>query len=235
MLRNMSDSDAGLSSLAREMSDEQDLTDTMQFAVDAAVRLVGGCDYAGVSIVHKRRTIVTQAASHDVVRTSNDLQHDLGEGPILQALADRQLVSSPHLGLEHRWPHWAPRAHELGLRSMIGLQLYVGDRTYGTMSLYSSHLDAFSAADRDDAFVLAAQAAAAAAASQREEQLEAALGNRLVIGQAQGMLMQRYHLSAEQAFSVLTRASQDANRKLVEICRQLIDEGADTLRDSSPH
>jgi AmiR/NasT family two-component response regulator len=77
--------------------------------------------------------------------------------------------------------------------------------------------------------VLAAQASAAAAASQREEQLEAALGNRLVIGQAQGMLMQRYHLSAEQAFSVLTRASQDANRKLVEICRQLIEEGADLL------
>jgi AmiR/NasT family two-component response regulator len=52
------------------------------------------------------------------------------------------------------------------------------------------------------------------------------MSNRDVIGQAKGILMERHHLTAEQAVGVLARVSQEMNRKLVGIARELTGTGA---------
>jgi AmiR/NasT family two-component response regulator len=55
--------------------------------------------------------------------------------------------------------------------------------------------------------------------------LQAALSTREVIGQAQGILMERERISATQAFDVLRRASQHLNRKLRDVAQDLVDTG----------
>ena len=46
-----------------------------------------------------------------------------------------------------------------------------------------------------------------------------------LIDQAQGILMERFNVTAEQAFTVLTRASQDTKNKLRDVAQRLIDTG----------
>jgi hypothetical protein len=52
--------------------------------------------------------------------------------------------------------------------------------------------------------------------------LAAAVDARKLIGQAQGILMERFALDADQAFAVLRRCSQHLNIKLRDIAQQLI-------------
>ncbi|GAA1740289.1 GAF and ANTAR domain-containing protein [Aeromicrobium alkaliterrae] len=213
----------------RGLSGAGTLEETMEYAVQAATHLIAGCECAEISVVQGKKTFTTVAATSDAVRQSVDLQRDLDEGPILDALGDTEMIYVADLSSDERWPRWGPKTYDLELRSMIGIQLYVGRRTYGTMGFYSENVDGFSPIDRDDAFGFASQVSAAIASVKQTESLEAALANRLVIGQAQGRLMQRYGVTADQAFAVLARTSQDANRKLVEICRDIVTRGPETL------
>ena len=73
--------------------------------------------------------------------------------------------------------------------------------------------------------MFAAHAATAFGAVREKEQLRAALTSRDLIGQAKGMLMERYQIDATAAFSLLARLSQDSNTKLVEIAAQIIEAG----------
>jgi AmiR/NasT family two-component response regulator len=72
--------------------------------------------------------------------------------------------------------------------------------------------------------LLAVHAATALLAAQRQENLWQAVDARKLIGQAQGMLMERFTLDTDQAFAVLLRYSQDRNLKLRTVAEQLIEE-----------
>ena len=63
------------------------------------------------------------------------------------------------------------------------------------------------------------------AATRQIENLETALERRTVIGQATGLVMERFGLTAEVAFEVLRRLSQEHNRKLHDIAVELVSEG----------
>ncbi|MEX5721243.1 ANTAR domain-containing protein [Geodermatophilus maliterrae] len=55
--------------------------------------------------------------------------------------------------------------------------------------------------------------------------LTTALSSRDLIGQAKGILMERYKITAEMAFALLARTSQDTNRKLHEVAASLAQSG----------
>jgi AmiR/NasT family two-component response regulator len=59
------------------------------------------------------------------------------------------------------------------------------------------------------------------------EQLRAGLESRTVIGQAQGILMERERITAEAAFAILRTASQNTNVKLRDIAVRVVDTGED--------
>ena len=71
----------------------------------------------------------------------------------------------------------------------------------------------------------AAHAAIAYAGIRKETQLAEALVRRDLIGQAKGILMERYKISGERAFLVLTRVSQASNRKLFDVADELVRRG----------
>jgi AmiR/NasT family two-component response regulator len=73
--------------------------------------------------------------------------------------------------------------------------------------------------------LFAAHAAVAMAEARQLEHLTRAMATRDVIGQAKGILMERHKLTADQAFGVLTKASQQTNVKLIDVALALTDTG----------
>src|SRR5829696_9556937 len=105
---------------------------------------------------------------------------------------------------------------------MLCLRLFTSTDLVGALNLYSKQIDAF---DDDDAYTgtyLAAQVAVAVAETQASDGLRISALNRTIIGQAQGILMERYKMDTDQAFNVLRRVSQDNNIKLIRVADELV-------------
>ncbi len=146
-----------------------------------------------------------------------------GDGPLFTALTGMQPVLVRDTCNEQRWPAWAAQVRNLGVASILDLPMRVSLRTIGALCLYSSRTDGFSTDDQAVAQILARHAAVALATARHEQSLAKAVDARKLIGQAMGILMERYNLDSDQAFAVLRRYSQDTNTKLNRIAQQLID------------
>jgi GAF domain-containing protein len=205
------------SQLAHDLAAAADEAARLKVAVDAAVSLVGHCDHAGIT-VNDAGGLLTRVGSDDVVRRANELQSELGEGPCLEVLRDQNTLVSADLSRDLRWPLWSKRVcDELEVGSMMSLLIYTDRHSYGALSLYARRGAELGADDVAVAQALAGHLAVIMTAEREIDQLGLALHNRNVIGQAQGVLMERLDISAEQAFDYLRRASSTTNRKLVVV------------------
>ena len=217
---------AQLSAVVRSLQDVEGEQRTLDSAVAAAPDVISGCDAAGVLFV-RRSGFEAVAATHDVARTADALQAETGEGPAMDALRDHETVYSPTLQGHVRWRTWGPRvARELGIQSVVSYRLFTTKDTLGALNLYSCRSDAFDPDDIQNGLALAAHLAVALAAELRDGHLQTALTNRTVIGQAEGMLMERYGLSGDRAFEVLRRISSDLEMKLHQVAKWLVDTGS---------
>jgi GAF domain-containing protein len=221
VLSEASRSISQFSELALELAAAPDEDARLKLGVGAALTLVARCDHAGMTI-NDKRVLVTRAASDEVVQRANALQGELGEGPCLDVMRDQNTVVSTSLEQDQRWPTWAPRVHaELGVGSMMSLLVYTDRVSFGALSLYAREGQRFDADDVAVGEALAAQLAVIMAAERQIDQLGLGMNNRLVIGQAQGILMERLDITADQAFDFLRRASMHTNRKVVEIAQEI--------------
>jgi hypothetical protein len=195
----------------REMAARPDVSTTLEGAVDMGVESVAHCDMAGVSVVDGDR-IRTLAASSHQLRVVDELQFQVREGPCYDALRLHEFVSAHDLSRDERWPRWGARLVETsGLHSVLSYRLFTTERSLDVLNLYAFQPSAFDHDDVLEGHVVSAVAAVVVAASMKESQLERALRTRTVIGQATGMLMERFGLGAEQAFGVMQRISQSHN------------------------
>lgn len=108
---------------------------------------------------------------------------------------------------------------------MLAFQLYVEGDNLGALNLYAGTAGAFDDESEHVGLLFAAHAAIAYAGVRTQFQLQRAIATRELIGQACGILMERYKLSADRAFAVLVRTSQTGNVKLRDVADQLIHTG----------
>jgi transcriptional regulator with GAF, ATPase, and Fis domain len=212
-----------VSEIARRVHAETSVTMTAETVVELAAVLVRGCDAAGVSVI-RRRQVQTVASSDRCVALADAWQVELRQGPCLDALTSLEhQVESRRLWVDTRWPRWAPRmVSELGVESMVSFRLLTGSSLVGALNLYAFDADAFSEADREEGSLLASQAAPALYACDQVENLRVAVAHRAAIGQAQGILMERFGLDPDQAFHVLVRLSRTSNRKLHGLAEEMV-------------
>ena len=214
-----------LAGFAREVQQQSDREGVLRTVVDGGLRIVPGAQEGSITLVTGRRRVRSQAASNPLCERVDAVQEEVGDGPCLETAFEQHTVLVPDLATDPRWPRFSTRAAALGVRSMLSFQLYVEGDNLGALNLFSRSVGAF-----DDRSVLvgelfAAHAAVAYSAVQRESALERALASREVVGQAQGILMERSRLNADQAFAALQRASQQRNVKLAEVARRLVETG----------
>ena len=219
--------------VVRVLHAETGVQDTVDRAVAVATEVVPGCDHASVSLAHQDRRMETLAATSVVCRRGDELQYELQEGPCEDSASSYDTVRSADLARETRWPSWSARAvRELGVHSVLSFRLYTATDDLGALNLYADHADVFDDAAEGVGYALAAHVAVAMAGERNLDYANLALVNRTVIGQAEGILMERYQMSADQAFRVLARVSQQENVKLRDIAAYVVRNrrvpGADT-------
>jgi GAF domain-containing protein len=164
---------------------------------------------------------VEMAATDPVVAELGALQMEFGDGPDVPVVSDRLSVVVSDTRTDTRWPTWAARASAMGIRSLVSSRMYTDQETIGTLSAYSEHPDAFDTDDQAVAQMLALHAAVALDNARKVERLWLAVDARKRIGEAQGILMERFDLSADQAFAVLVRYSQRNSVKLRAVADRL--------------
>jgi GAF domain-containing protein len=155
--------------------------------------------------------------------TLDDLQMTTGEGPCLQAALDEIVIRTDDFRDEPRFPNYAPRVVELGLLSALSFKLYTADRTAGALNLFGYEPKRWDSEAETIGMVLAAHAAAGILASREGEQLQSALSTRDRIGQAKGIIMERFKIDDVRAFAMLRQLSQDGNTKLIDVAQRVID------------
>lgn len=214
-----------LSDLARELQHEPGLEAVLTQIVHAALQLIPHVADASISLVTGRRTVQSRAASGDLPLRVDALQSEKGQGPCLDAAYDHRVVRVPDLGKEERWPDFAQAAYDAGARSMLSIQLFVEGDKLGALNLYGEDVNVFDEESEQVALLVAAHAAVAFSDAKEIEQLTQALDTRDLIGQAKGILMERFKITPQQAFLVLTKASSESNIKLRDVAEHLASSG----------
>ncbi|TQN31768.1 GAF domain-containing protein [Haloactinospora alba] len=224
-----------IADLVRSLFVGPDMQDALQRIADSAVDLVGGCDYAGVSVTDGEGGIRTLCYTHGVVLKHNTLQSRVAEGPCVDVAEGVEFLHVADLAHEHRWPHYAAEASELPFGSMLLYRLFTRTDVLGVLAMYSDSPDAFPPHTHEVGTVLSAHATAALAASHHIANLNRALKTRETIGQAQGILMERHRMTPDQAWEHLRAVSQDRNVKVAQLAEQISRTGEDPHRTVRSH
>ncbi|MGW5052611.1 ANTAR domain-containing protein [Actinokineospora sp. NPDC004072] len=214
-----------LSEVARTLQEQDNAQDTLDAIVRSAVQTIPGAEHAGIITVVSRRQIETVAVTDELPNQVDQGQYDAGQGPCLDALYQHKMVSVPDLAAERRWPSFTERVQQLRVASMLSFQLFVRDDDLGALNLYSALPRAFNEESEHVGLLFADHAAVALAAARKQDHLAEAITTRDLIGQAKGILMERHKLTADQAFSLLVRASQHTNLKLRDLADHLTRTG----------
>lgn len=195
---------------------------------DVITRLVAQASAAvhselgGLTVIESGHGFGTKGATEPVVEQADHLQYELLEGPCVDASTTSQSLMASNLATDPRWPRWGPAVSELGMRSVLSAEVHAGARRLGALNIYGEVERHFSTDDLDLLRVFASIGGAVLGFATSVDGLSVAVENRTVIGQAQGMVMLRYDVSADRAFAVLRRHSQAVNVKLVKVAEQLV-------------
>ena len=223
-----------LAVLARDLEGHDDPDTMLSAIVAAAVTMVPGTDEGSISVVLGRRRVMSEAPTSDLPRLVDAVQEEVQQGPCLDAIYEQQTVRIPDMSAERRWPLFAARAAKLGAASMLALQLYVEGDNLGALNLYARTPGAFTDDSEQLGLLVSAHAAVAYIGARKQTDAARALIHRDMIGQAKGMLMERYQISADRAFLLLTRISQNSNRKLHQVATELVETGIITGASGLP-
>jgi GAF domain-containing protein len=208
--------------MALSLHHEDSFEDTLERLLEYAVQELG-CSYAGVVVVHAKEQIETVAATDPLVADLDKIQLTCGQGPDLDLIGDTRSVIVRDTEVEDRWPDWARAVAATGVRSMMGTRLYTTDQTIGSLNFYDVEVGRFGPDDLEIAEVLARHAAVAVDTARNTDNLWRAIDSRHLIGMAQGILMERFAMDPDEAFSVLRRYSQDGNVKLHSVAQRVVD------------
>ena len=198
------------------------LDETLDAIVRAAVQTVPGFDHVGISITHRDGEIETRAGTDQLVWELDKIQYGLREGPCYDSIRGSGVTVVENARHDQRWPNYMPQAAQRGLRAQLAVGLYSDEQTLGGLNLYSTQSDTVDEDAVQIAELFASHAAIALGRARHEGQLNEAIASRKAIGQAIGILMERYQIDEDRAFQFLIRASQTGNIKLRAVAEELV-------------
>ena len=210
--------------------------DVLKLIAETTRQVIAGTDSVSVTVKHSGGPFVTAASTDDLSLRADELQYQLGEGPCVEACTGPPVIQAQRIGSDgERWPTYAPRASgELGIASQVAFRMYDGDTTYGGLNLYSRTPDAYDSEDLSVAELFAQQGAVVMGHAAAVTQMDQALATRKIIGQAIGLIMERYDVDEDRAFQFLARMSQTGNIKLRDVAQEIVtsaNEKAGHLRE----
>src|SRR5215207_4320604 len=201
-----------IAELVQELYSRPDMdSDTViaELAEHAAVE-IPGAQYAGVTVTRNAKHIDTPAATHKWPILLDEIQQRHREGPCLTSAWEEKTIHVADLETEARFPLYRRDVlAETPIRSVMSFQMFIAGETMGALNIYAEQPHAFGPETKVIGLIFAAHSSVAWNSARREEQYKRALASRDIIGQAKGMIMERYGVDAVQAFEVLRKLSQD--------------------------
>ena len=192
--------------------------------VEYAAAELPGVDYANVTVTSGRYDVDTPSATHPWAVKLDEIQRRHREGPCLSSAWRKKTIHVQNLETDTRWPRF--RADALAstpTRSIMSFQLFASGKTMGSLNVFAERPNAFDEQTRGLGLLFATHSALVWDSARSERQFRDALASRDIIGQAKGMIMERYRINAEQAFDLLRRLSHDIGTSLAEVATQLVD------------
>jgi GAF domain-containing protein len=217
--------------LARVVLVGRELPAVLTEVVGIARRAIPGSDATSITLIRDERAF-TAAYDGQMAMDADELQYQRGHGPCMDAGRAGELFVIDDMRTEERWPDYARHAAERGVGSSLSVPLPFQGASIGALNNYAVRPHAFAdtairSGEEVAAFVAIAvgNAEATARATTDVANMRQAMVSRAVIEQAKGILMERYKVTAEQAFTLLTHASQRTNVKLREVAEELATTG----------
>jgi len=218
-------------SLARVVLIDRELVDVLGELTEIGRQAIPGSEAASVTLIKGDKGDTAAYRGHLAI-DAEQLQYDRGHGPCLDAGRAGLVFSVPDMRTEQRWPDYATKVIELGVLSSLSVPLPFQEATIGALNLYATRPDAFDEDDVARGEEVASFLAVAVANAQHTQQtaeeaanMRRAMASRATIEQAKGILMERHKMTADQAFTALTHASQHANLKLRDVADHLVRTG----------
>ncbi|MFE9192945.1 GAF and ANTAR domain-containing protein [Micromonospora sp. NPDC007208] len=206
-----------------------DLDALLDRIAELAKRTIPGASEVSVTLLHGNKP-QTAAFTGELARVLDEKQYERGYGPCLQAAESTSSLMVPDTGSEQRWPGWAHAAAQAGAHSSLSVGLPVHEHVTGALNIYATTPNAFD----DDAIAIAQTFAGFAAVGLANAHLyetqatlaghmQKAMESRAVIEQAKGIIMGERRCTPEQAFAILSKLSQDANRKVRDVASAIVE------------
>jgi GAF domain-containing protein len=210
---------------------EHSLHSVLQTVADLTKKVLPGDIEASVSLLvaDKATTVVyTGQLALDL----DESQYGRGYGPCLHAASTGESVEVTDTRTDPRWQDYMQRAAELGGLSSLSIPLGAPATMGAALNIYAREPAAFTEDTRQAAHRFARFAGVAVGnmyayqnARELADNLQAAMESRARIDQAKGILIERYKLTADEAFKLLAHASMASNRKLRDIADHLVATG----------
>jgi transcriptional regulator with GAF, ATPase, and Fis domain len=207
---------------------QQDITDgetLLSELTENAVKVVPGARHAGITVADRGGNVRTAASSASRYPAMLDkIQQTHRQGPCLSAAWQQHLIQIDDLAHDERWRAFSRDAVEqTPIRSILSFQLFTDQKSMGALNFYAEQPAVFDDDAVEAGSILATHTALAWKLVRREEQFRSALGSRDIIGQAKGMLMERFKIDGAQAFELLKRLSQNTNTPVATVARQVVE------------
>ena len=173
--------------------------------------------------------VLTAASTDALGRLLDEQQYDLDEGPCLEAIRTKQIVTAPDMATETRWDGYPARALAHGVSAVYSSPLLVHDQSLGALNFYAHRPHAFDRQDLETMAGFTSLTTAGIAGALRGAQdvtltdhLRTALTSREVIDQAIGIIIAHQHCTPKQAFATLRKISQTRNVRLRDVAAELV-------------
>lgn len=201
-----------------------DIDSVLGELTDTAVRSVPGADSAGITIVARDGSLRTASATGRYPVLLDEIQRRYNEGPCLDAATEQHMTRTDDIRREQRWPRYCRDAvDQTPIRSSMSFPLFADKHTKGALNFYAEYPGVFDDEAVEVGSILATHAALVWNLLRRDAQFRTALASRDIIGQAKGMIMERFDIDAVQAFELLKRLSQSSNMGVAAIAEQLVE------------
>lgn len=227
---------AAMRSLSKRVAEHDRGGGPLESLVDIAVERVPGARWASVSMLRRGR-FTTEASTGDHALRADLLQYEIGSGPCVDAVLEDSVYVTGDVSSEPRWSEWGQRAAaEVGVTSVLSQRLHLEDQNgvVAGLNIYSDERDAFDRAAVGIGLILATHGAVVLSETlltNRARNLAKALQSNRDIGMAMGILMHKHRFTRQEAFDVLSVASQNSNRKLADLAAEVVDTGTLTIHD----
>jgi GAF domain-containing protein len=217
--------------VADTLVDEFDVIDFLHNLVVHAAA-ISEADAAGLMLTDQMGHLEFMAASNANGEHLELFQLQSAEGPCLDCFATGEPVVNADLSqATDRWPTFAPRAIELGYRSVHAFPMRLREHIIGALNLFGSADTVF---EETDARIVQALADVATIALMQErtirraeeltEQLQGALTSRVVIEQAKGAVAALEGVTPDQAFEVMRGRARSSRQRLVDVAQAVLNE-----------